>query len=177
MTQPTVGTSTTTKAIQYLSNSSIDLQPRGLGPFESSFQYSLENFDSNIISQTDPVYQETQAQINDLTSTISNFGRNIDLARKLVVDTTWKELDKFTKLMEMIMYLQYEPVFGKYCFYGCWCMPTGANEITKTWGQPVDEIDATCRDMQMCYKCAKIDYGANCKDTLGYSQGCQNMCV
>lgn len=171
VTQPTVGTSTTTKSIEYLSNtnsSHFAPPPRVLGPFESAFEYSLENFDTEKVAQSDPVYQETQAKINDLTSTIANFGRNIDLSRKLVVDKTWKELDKFTKLMEMIMYLQYEPVFGKYCFYGCWCMPTGANEMTKNWGQPVDEIDATCRDMQMCYKCAKIDYGNDCKDTAGY---------
>ena len=34
-------------------------------------------------------------------------------------------------------------------------MPAGGADITKTWGQPVDEIDSKCRDMQMCYKCAK----------------------
>ena len=71
--------------------------------------------------------------------------------------------------MQMIMYLQYEPVFSKYCFYGCWCMPAGGADITKTWGQPVDEIDSKCRDMQMCYKCAKMDYGPTCKETNGYS--------
>ena len=65
-----------------------------------------------------------------------------------MADKEWKQLDKFTKLMEMIMYLQYEPVFSKYCFYGCWCMPSGGADINRVWGQPVDEIDATCRDMQ-----------------------------
>lgn len=88
---------------------------------------------------------------------------------------------------------KYEPVFSKYCFYGCWCMPSGGADINRVWGQPVDEIDATCRDMQLrvklinlyrensfysqniyidlkklCYKCAKLDYGNQCKDTVGY---------
>ena len=47
---------------------------------------------------------------------------------------------------------KYEPVFSKYCFYGCWCMPSGGADINRVWGQPVDEIDATCRDMQLRVK-------------------------
>ena len=27
-------------------------------------------------------------------------------------------------------------------------MPSGGADINRVWGQPVDEIDATCRDMQ-----------------------------
>ena len=59
--------------------------------------------------QNDPVFKETQARIQYLKlknlTDFSNFGRN-SLARKLVADKEWKQLDKFTKLMEMIMYLQ-----------------------------------------------------------------------
>ena len=37
---------------------------------------------------------------------MSNSADRNSLARKLVADKEWKQLDKFTKLMEMIMYLQ-----------------------------------------------------------------------
>ena len=154
-----------------------NLDPRALAPIESTFEYDFEGFDVVSLARDDPVYQETVGKMTNLTislNQINNFGRGDfkltqqEMARKLVADNTFKELDKFTKLMQMIMYLQFEPVFSKYCFYGCWCMPAGGADITKTWGQPVDEIDASCRDMQMCYKCAKLDYGATCKETNGY---------
>ena len=144
----------------------------------------------------------------------------IELARALIVDESWNQLNKLTQLMEMIMYLQgesqitkeqfvcktiaqkdicetrqsqnktiaicgkrlfyaivslrncpfapfffkyelqkliynsdkHEPVFSKYCFYGCWCLPYGAEAMGRTAGEPVDEIDATCRAKQLCYK-------------------------
>ena len=47
---------------------------------------------------------------------------------------------------------KHEPVFSKYCFYGCWCLPYGAEAMGRTAGDPVDEIDATCRAKQLCYK-------------------------
>merc|ERR1712113_205653 len=154
------------------------LDARALAPVESTFQVQFEDFDPLYEAESDPVYQETMAKLSNLIisiNQINNFGRGdfkltqTEIARKLVADNSFKQLDKFTKLMQMIMYLQYEPVFSKYCFYGCWCMPAGGADITKTWGQPVDEIDSKCRDRQMCYKCAKMDYGSTCKETNGYS--------
>jgi len=180
-TQPTAGTSTTTKTSEISqADLSGDFSPtddlsilmaRSRNSFQSGYQYTLENFDRDAM-KNDQIWRETQSRIEFLKMrniTMSNSADRNSLARKLVADKEWKQLDKFTKLMEMIMYLQYEPVFSKYCFYGCWCMPSGGADINRVWGQPVDEIDATCRDMQLCYKCAKLDYGNQCKDTVGYS--------
>jgi len=39
--------------------------------------------------------------------------------------------------------------------YGCWCY--FANNAGKGSGQPIDELDQLCKDLQSCYRCAKID--------------------
>jgi len=58
MTQPTAGTSTTTKAIEYSSRSTPNLSGNENrfarsrpGSFETSFEYTLENFDAAQASQ------------------------------------------------------------------------------------------------------------------------------
>jgi len=140
--------------------------PNKSGQFESEF----DDFNPRDFSSEDPIYLETQRKMAAIKMKERSLAGSsgIELARALVVDESWNQLNKLTQLMEMIMYLQHEPVFSKYCFYGCWCLPYGAEAMGRTAGDPVDEIDATCRAKQLCYKCAQLDYGANCKATVGY---------
>ena len=81
---------------------------RSRNSFQSGYQYTLENFDRDAM-KNDQIWRETQSRIEFLKMrniTMSNSADRNSLARKLVADKEWKQLDKFTKLMEMIMYLQ-----------------------------------------------------------------------
>lgn len=44
--------------------------------------------------------------------------------------------------------------------YGCWCFPRG--QLIQGYGQPVDEIDATCRNHQLCLNCIGMDTDYEC---------------
>ena len=67
------------------------------------------------------------------------------------------------------MYLQQIPLFGKFCFYGCYCFPNLGSDFTVGKGKPVDDVDMKCRDFSSCYKCLAIDYKETCTHTQPYS--------
>ena len=47
--------------------------------------------------------------------------------------------------------------FGRYCFYGCHCLPDAEHSaVSKPMGMPIDAIDNTCRQMGTCYKCLEV---------------------
>ena len=47
--------------------------------------------------------------------------------------------------------------FSKFCNYGCYCLPGGVENFSERgYGQPVDDIDKTCKAFQQCYECAKL---------------------
>jgi len=73
-------------------------------------------------------------------------------------------LRKFKNLKAMVMTLQpvNVTVFGRYCYYGCWCLPNGMHNLAAGYGPPVDEIDAACKEFALCYKCLEIDFGGAC---------------
>lgn len=73
-------------------------------------------------------------------------------------------LRKFKNLKAMVMTLQpvNVTVFGRYCYYGCWCLPNGMHNLAAGYGAPVDEIDAVCKEFAHCYKCLEIDFGGAC---------------
>jgi len=84
-----------------------------------------------------------------------------------------QESDNFRKLKQMkllILWLQPEHRFARYCYYGCWCLPDADHaDFTPQYGQPVDPIDASCKRMSQCYDCAKKDYGNTCESVdTGY---------
>lgn len=79
------------------------------------------------------------------------------------------EYRKFKMLKLMVMYLQQIPLFGKYCYYGCYCFPNVGKDFTVGKGQPIDEVDKKCRDFSNCYKCLGLDYKGNCQATQPYS--------
>jgi len=64
---------------------------------------------------------------------------------------------KFKHLKLIILWLQKQQEFGRYCYYGCHCLPEGRHELgAKNWGVPVDPIDRTCKNFYHCYECAKM---------------------
>merc|ERR1711953_22997 len=73
---------------------------------------------------------------------------------------------KFRQLKIVVLWLQQEQLFGRYCYYGCFCLPEGSHDIAKGgYGKPQDNIDRSCRDFKQCYRCLNEEFG----DT---NQGC-----
>lgn len=73
-------------------------------------------------------------------------------------------LRKFKNLKAMVMTLQpvNVTVFGRYCYYGCWCLPNGMHNLAAGYGAPADQIDEVCREFAHCYKCLTLDFGGTC---------------
>ena len=47
--------------------------------------------------------------------------------------------------------------FGRYCFYGCHCLPDAEHaKVSPPFGIPIDGVDRTCRQMGTCYKCLEV---------------------
>merc|ERR1712176_374053 len=64
---------------------------------------------------------------------------------------------KFRQLKLMVIFLQKEPGFGKFCYYGCYCLPEGAHDLSGGgYGEPVDGVDRSCKNFNQCYECAKL---------------------
>ena len=70
----------------------------------------------------------------------------------------------------MIVYLQRIPLFGKFCFYGCYCFAQGPFRLLENAGngQPVDKPDNACRAHNRCHYCAREDFEAKCDMTSPY---------
>merc|ERR1711981_142363 len=50
-------------------------------------------------------------------------------------------LRRLKQLKALILHLQPEHRFARYCFYGCWCLPDADHTIEAMgYGQPVDPI-------------------------------------
>jgi len=84
------------------------------------------------------------------------------------------EIRRFKNLKSMVMTLQPAnvTVFGRYCYYGCWCLPNGQHNLASGFGQPVDPVDEVCKEFAMCYKCLEIDFGGSCNpETRHYRWG------
>lgn len=60
---------------------------------------------------------------------------------------------KYLQLKYTILFLQQNKFIGKYCFYGCWCLPAGTGKEMMGYGVPVDNIDKSCREYTTCYNC------------------------
>ena len=74
----------------------------------------------------------------------------------------------FVKKRNSLIYTnQQRKVFGKYCFYGCWCLPHGAADIGVGHGNPVDVVDQSCREFATCHNCLySTIYGKGCESSF-----------
>merc|ERR1712203_1254500 len=60
-----------------------------------------------------------------------------------------KQIRKFRQLKIMVLWYQNEQKFGRYCYYGCYCLPEGSHDIASGgYGKPLDEIDQACADFK-----------------------------
>jgi hypothetical protein len=74
---------------------------------------------------------------------------------------------KFRNLKILVLWLQEEKMFGRYCYYGCYCLPEGSHNIAAGgYGRPVDGIDQACFDFKQCYKCLVNEHAAEEPDKV-----------
>merc|ERR1719361_2438269 len=60
----------------------------------------------------------------------------------------------FRNLKVLVLWLQIADQFGRYCYYGCYCLPEGSHNIAAGgYGKPLDPIDQSCFDFKQCYRC------------------------
>merc|ERR1712003_277864 len=80
---------------------------------------------------------------------------------------------RFRQLKVVVLWLQNERKFGRYCYYGCFCLPEGSHNLAAGgYGKPLDKIDRSCQKFKQCYRCLNEEYGnteKGCKgENLGY---------
>ena len=67
--------------------------------------------------------------------------------------STDEQTRKFRNLKILVLYLQKEKKFGRYCYYGCYCLPEGSHDIASGgYGKRLDGIDRACFDFKQCYR-------------------------
>lgn len=83
-------------------------------------------------------------------------------------------IQRFLQLKYSIVFLQKNKNknIGRYCFYGCWCLPQGSANLGVGTGPPIDDIDRSCREFATCYNClynSEIGRGCNEKQPQRYT--------
>jgi len=120
----------------------------------------------------DPDYLKNENAIADQDEEICQMGRDPIHNRKVNCELSTKSgklapktkyqtaARKFRQLKILVLWLQKQPRFGNYCYYGCYCLPEGAHDLSGGgYGEPVDMIDRTCKTFNQCYECAKLGNG------------------
>jgi len=110
---------------------------------------------------------------NDMCNTLVNNLEDLESGNALQTRSTEEilSLRKLKQLKVLILWLQPEHRFARYCFYGCWCLPDREHKLfTVGYGKPVDNIDGSCQRQSKCYECAKMDHpNRNCDPSdVGY---------
>jgi len=78
--------------------------------------------------------------------------------RALGEDPVGDGLRRLKQLKVLILWLQPEYRFARYCFYGCYCLPDADHRLNSAgYGKPVDNVDASCKRQSECYECAQMD--------------------
>ena len=94
-------------------------------------------------------------------------GKEDDIERALMdmmgVDriATEQQTRKFRNLKILVLWLQKDQRFGRFCYYGCYCLPEGSHDIAAGgYGKPLDAIDRACFDFKQCYRCLLDEHDA-----------------
>jgi len=157
----------------------------------SQSAWQADDLDDIVYSAQDDLYVQFQAQevaaenlckqkMENTYKYLKNVGRTgqdfpagvaAGAANNAQMDIMLQAMRKFRNLKAMVMVLQ--PVnitiFGRYCYYGCWCLPNGQHNLAQGFGQPVDPIDEVCKEFALCYKCIDIDFAGQCdQEKRGY---------
>jgi len=109
----------------------------------------------------------TNGTVDDIEAQISLF----QLARTNRQEApTIAEQRKFRNLKILVLWLQKEQKFGRYCYYGCHCLPEGSHNIAQGgYGKPLDNIDGACKRFGQCYKCLIDEHKDDGKEINGQS--------
>merc|ERR1712048_440803 len=69
-------------------------------------------------------------------------------------------LRRLKNLKMLVLHLQPEHRFTRYCHYGCYCLtePLYTLNPAPNKGAPRDPIDAACKVQNQCYECAAMDH-------------------
>lgn len=104
----------------------------------------------------DEVYANFQAKIYAAERAANEA---VGRSSKLTALNELANLRRFKAFKKSVLWLQNEQKFGKFCYYGCYCLAAlheqEGNLAPKGKGQPVDTIDAACKIQQDCYWCAQ----------------------
>merc|ERR1711979_35797 len=86
--------------------------------------------------------------------------------------TSDDQLRKFRQLKIAVLWLQEEKKFGRYCYYGCYCLPEGSHNIASGgYGKPQDPIDKACFEFKNCYRCLLDEHSDESKECRGEEFG------
>lgn len=115
--------------------------------------------------------EENPDQLMEILTEIAN-GEEDELERfimNIMADDprtlSLEQTRKFRNLKILVLWLQKEQKFGRYCFYGCYCLPEGSHNIAAGgYGKPLDGIDKACFDFKQCYKCLIDEHEVNQPD-------------
>lgn len=124
-----------------------------------------ENVISEYCHQPDPV---TGAYTNLMSDDLCiEYRPNLNNGQAVVVPPSARKLKQ---LKMLVLWLQPEHRFARYCYYGCWCLPDEDHkDYTPRYGKPVDNIDSSCKRQAQCYDCAKMEFGDECESSdVGY---------
>ena len=100
------------------------------------FEGSFQNFNSSAVieeNKDDEIFREFEVLYSYVDSS---------LGRKEYSDEQKAMIRKFKLVKNMIVYLQRIPLFGKFCFYGCYCFASGPFRLLENAGngQPMDKV-------------------------------------
>ena len=100
------------------------------------FEGSFQNFNSTAVieeNKDDEIFREFEVLYSYVDSS---------LGRKEYSDEQKAMIRKFKLVKNMIVYLQRIPLFGKFCFYGCYCFASGPFKLLENAGngQPMDKV-------------------------------------
>ena len=120
------------------------LTTASLAPQKADEIRTIRNGDENLIEFSG---EENADQLLDMIVKIS--GSETDeieaaIMAMMGVDRieTEEQVRKFRQLKIIVLWLQKSKQFGKYCYYGCYCLPEGSHNIAAGgYGRPKDEID------------------------------------
>lgn len=143
----------------------------------SSSLFSLDG-DEDVNALDEILATLTNGTVDEIEAEIMANMDSFGLGRRQ--KTTPLQEKKFRNLKILVIWLQKDGKFGKYCYYGCHCLPEGSHDIAQGgYGTPKDEIDSSCRRFGQCYKClidehADDDFDINgiteCKgEEIGYA--------
>merc|ERR1712019_328025 len=115
-----------------------------LSAVQSAF-VTVNNTDALFKNAADDIYAGFLAKLQDAEARVASIAavddrsatQNQDLAD---AQNTLAELRRFRQLKEMVLHTQPDVTFGKYCYYGCWCMAIG-HEGFKGKGPVQDPVD------------------------------------